>query len=140
MKSIDTNILVRYYAQDDALQSPLALSIFRDEPELWVTTSLTQWAVLLEFFWVLTQVDKFRFPSEHVMSVFEHLQGLPNIFIEDALSFRTAIEWCRAGLEFPDALHLAESEICSAFLTFDNRKFARRDQGLNLKPICEIPA
>jgi predicted nucleic-acid-binding protein len=135
VKSIDTNILVRYYAQDDALQSPLALSIFRDEPELWVTKT-----VLLEFFWVLTQVDKFRFSTEQFMSVFEHLQGLPNILIEDALSFRTAIEWCRAGLEFPDALHLAASETCTTFLTFDDRKFARRAQRLNLKPICEIPA
>ena len=44
------------------------------------------------------------------------------------------------GLEFPDALHLEASETCSAFLTFDDRKFARRAQGLNLKPICEIPA
>jgi predicted nucleic-acid-binding protein len=135
VKSIDTNILVRYYAQDDALQSPLALRLFRDEPELFVTKT-----VLLEFFWVLTQADKFRFLPEQVMAVFEHLQGLPNIVIEDELSLRTAIAWCRAGLEFPDALHLAASGACSAFLTFDDRKFARRAQRLNLVPICEIPA
>lgn len=135
MKSVDTNILVRYYAQDDALQSPLALRIFNDEPELFVTKT-----VLLEFFWVLTQADKFRFPAEQVMTVFEHLQDLPNITIEDELSLRTAITWCRAGLEFPDALHLAASGACSAFLTFDDRKFARRAQRLKLTPVCEIPA
>jgi predicted nucleic-acid-binding protein len=45
MKSVDTNILVRYYAQDDALQSPLALRLFRDEPKLFVTKT-----VLLELF------------------------------------------------------------------------------------------
>lgn len=135
MKSVDTNILVRYYAQDDALQSPLALHLFRDEPELFVTKT-----VLLEFFWVLTQADKFHFLPEQVMAVFEHLQGLPNIVIEDELSLRTAVAWCRAGLEFPDALHLAASEACSAFLTFDDRKFARRAQRLNLVPVCEIPA
>jgi predicted nucleic-acid-binding protein len=135
VKSIDTNILVRYYAQDDALQSPLALRLFRDEPELFVTKT-----VLLEFFWVLTQADKFRFQPEQVMAVFEHLQGLPNIVIEDELSLRTAVEWCRAGLEFPDALHLAASEACSTFLTFDGRKFGRRARRLNLAPICEIPA
>lgn len=135
MKSVDTNILVRYYAQDDALQSPFALRIFSDEPELFVTKT-----VLLEFYWVLTQAEKFRFPPEQVMTVFEHLQGLPNIVIEDELSLRTAITWCRAGLEFPDALHLAASGACSAFLTFDDRKFARRAQRLKLTPICEIPA
>lgn len=134
MKSVDTNILVRYYAQDDPLQSSLAFRIFRDEPELFVTKT-----VLLEFFWVLTQADKFRFPLEQVMAVFEHLQGLPNIVIEDELSFRTTVAWCHAGLEFPDALHLAASAACSAFLTFDDRKFSRRAQRLNLTPICEIP-
>lgn len=134
MKSVDTNILVRYYAQDDPLQSSLAFRVFRDEPELFVTKT-----VLLEFFWVLTQADKFRFPLEQVMAVFEHLQGLPNIVIEDELSFRTAVAWCHAGLEFPDALHLAASAACSAFLTFDDRKFSRRAQRLNLTPICEIP-
>ena len=96
--------------------------------------------VLLEFFWVLTQAVKFRFLPEQVMAVFEHLQGLPNIVIEDELSLRTAIAWCRAGLEFPDALHLAASGDCSAFLAFDDRQFARRAQRLNLVPICEIPA
>jgi len=134
VKSVDTNILVRYYAQDDPLQSSLAFRVFRDEPELFVTKT-----VLLAFFWVLTQADKFRFPREQVMAVFEHLQGLPNIVIENELSFRTAVAWCHAGLEFPDALHLAASAACSAFLTFDDRKFSRRAQRLNLTPICEIP-
>jgi predicted nucleic acid-binding protein len=87
----------------------------------------------------LTQADKFRFPPEQVMTVFEHLQDLPNIVIGDELSLRTAITWCRAGLEFPDALHLAASGACSAFLTFDDRKFARRAQRLKLTPVCEIP-
>lgn len=135
MKSIDTNILVRYYAQDDPLQSPIALRLFRNESELFVTKT-----VLLEFFWVLTQADKFRFPPNQVMAVFEHLQDLPNIVIEDELSLRTAVAGCLAGLEFPDALHLAASRACSAFLTFDDRKFARRAQHLNLTPACEIPA
>lgn len=135
MKSLDTNILVRYYAQDDALQSPLALRLFKDEPQLFVTKT-----VLLEFFWVLTRADRFCFPPEKVMAVFEHLQGLPNIVIEDELSLRTAIAWCRVGIEFPDALHLAASGACSAFLTFDDRKFARRAKRLNLAPICVVPA
>jgi len=134
MKSIDTNILVRYYAQDDQLQSNITLMIFNEEPELFVTKT-----VLLEFFWGLTQAEKFRFAIEQVMAVFENLQGLPNVLIEDDLSLRTAILSCRAGLEFPDALHLAASGACSTFLTFDDRKFARRAQRLNLVPTCEIP-
>jgi len=110
------------------------LRLFRDEPELFVTKT-----VLLELFWVLTQAEKFRFLPEQFMVVFEHLQGLPNIVIEDEFSLRTAIAWCDAGLEFPDALHLAAYSDCSAFLTFDDRRFARRAQRLNLVPLCEIP-
>lgn len=134
MKSVDTNILVRYYAQDDVLQSALALAVFRDEPQLFVTKT-----VLLEFFWVLSQAEKFRFPTEQVMAVFEHLQGLPNVTIEDAASLKSAITDCRSGLEFADALHLAASKQCNAFVTFDDRKFARRAHRLNLMPPCEIP-
>lgn len=134
MKSVDTNILVRYYAQDDDLQSPLAMRLFRDEAELFVTKT-----VVLEFFWVLTQAEKFLFPVEQVMAVLEHLQDLPNVAIEDGLTLRAAITWCRAGLEFADALHLAASKDCSAFLTFDDRKLARRAKRLGLAPVCEIP-
>jgi predicted nucleic-acid-binding protein len=134
VKSVDTNILVRYYAQDDALQSPIAMRIFSDQPVLFLTKT-----VLLEFFGMLTLAEKCRFPPEKVMTVFEHLQDLPNIMIEDELSLRTDITWCRAGLEFPVALLLAASGACSAFLTFDDRKFARRAQHLKLTPVCEIP-
>ena len=73
------------------------------------------------------------------MTVFEHLQGLPNVIIEDDVSLQTAIIGCRAGLEFADALHLAASKQCDAFVTFDDRKFARRALQLNLMPPCEIP-
>ena len=134
MKSVDTNILVRYYAQDDDLQSPLAMRLFRDEAELFVTKT-----VVLEFFWVLTQAEKFLFPVEQVMTVLEHLQDLPNVAIEDGLTLRAAIAWCRSGLEFADALHLAASKDCSAFLTFDDRKLASRAKRLGLAPVCEIP-
>jgi len=74
-----------------------------------------------------------------VKSVFAHVQGLPNVIIEDDTWLRTAIAWCRAGLEFADALHLAASKQCHVFVTFDDLKFARRAQGLNLLPLCEIP-
>ena len=134
MKSVDTNILVRYYAQDDVLQSTLALAVFRDEPQLFATKT-----VLLEFFWVLSQAEKFCFPNEQVMAVFEHLRGLPNVTIEDDASLQMAIAGCRAGLEFADALHLVASKQCNAFVTFDDRKFARRAQRLNLMTSCEIP-
>jgi predicted nucleic-acid-binding protein len=134
MKSLDTNVPVRYYAQDDPVQSSVAMRLFVEEPKLFVPKT-----VLIEFWWVLTQAEKFRFPAAKVMAVFEHLLDLPNVEVEDEIAVSKAIEWCRAGLEFQDALHLASSEQCSAMLTFDDRRFARRVNRLGLQPPCRVP-
>lgn len=135
MKSLDTNVLVRYYAQDDPQQSPVATRLFADKQPLFVTKT-----VLIEFWWVLTQADKFHFEKLQVLSVFDHLLGLPNIVVEDESAVVDALAWCRAGLEFPDALHLASSGQCAVMLTFDDRKFARRANRLGIRPPCQIPA
>lgn len=47
MRSLDTNVLVRYYAQDDPQQSPVATRLFADKQPLFVTKT-----VLIEFWWV----------------------------------------------------------------------------------------
>jgi len=104
VKSLDTNVLVRYYAQDDPEQSPIATRLFANEQPLFVAKT-----VLIEFWWVLTQAEKFRFEKAQVLSVFDHLLGLSNIVIEDESTVVDAVVWCRAGLEFQDALHLASS-------------------------------
>ncbi len=90
--------------------------------------------------WVLTQAEKFRFEKALVLSVFDHFLGLSNIVIEDESAVRNAVVWCRAGLEFQDALHLALSSQCAVMLTFDDRKFARRANQLGIRPPCHIPA
>ncbi len=135
MKSLDTNVLVRYYAQDDPGQSLIATRLFADEQSLFVAKT-----VLIEFWWVLTQAEKFRFEKALVLSVFDHFLGLSNIVIEDESAVRNAVVWCRAGLEFQDALHLASSSQCAVMLTFDDRKFARRANQLGIRPPCHIPA
>lgn len=133
MKALDTNILVRYYTQDDPAQSPIATRIIVEEPALFVPKT-----VLIEVWWVLTQVEQFRFPPDKVMAVFEHLLGLPNVEVEDESAVVKALDWCRAGLEFQDALHLASSGHCSEMLTFDDRRFARRANRLGLRPPCRV--
>ena len=45
-----------------------------------------------------------------------------------------AVEYCRRGIDFVDALHLAASHACSDMLTFDDRGYARRAVKLGLKP------
>ncbi len=57
---------------------------------------------------------------------------------EDAV--KDAIDLHRRGIDFADALHLTSSAACSAFVTFDDRKFVRRARRLGLIPRVELPA
>ena len=134
MKALDTSVLVRYYAQDDTRQSPIATEIIAKEQALFIPKT-----VLIELWWVLTQADKFCFPAAKVVAVFKHLLGLPNIWVEDEVAVTKALAWCEAGLEFQDALHLASAENCDTMLTFDDRRFARRANRLGLYPSCQVP-
>lgn len=134
MKALDTNILVRYYAQDDPRQSPVATRLIAEESALFVSKT-----ILIEFWWVLTKAEKFRFPVDKVASVLEHLLGLPNVVVEDDGAVIKALAWCRAGLEFQDALHLSAAAQCDSMLTFDDRRFARRANRLGLHPPCLTP-
>ena len=47
--------------------------------------------------------------------------GLPRVILEDAARTAKALDWMRGGMDFADALHLAEAEGCEAFTTFDQR-------------------
>jgi len=78
------------------------------------------------------------------LELFERLfNNEPSLFVTKTVLLELfwvfAVLRCRDGLEFPDALHLAASGACSAFLTFDDRNFVRRAQRLNLTLTCEIP-
>ena len=44
------------------------------------------------------------------------------------------LDWHKAGLDFADACHLAQSQHCSQFYTFD-QKFLRKAKGLT---DCEL--
>lgn len=66
--------------------------------------------------------------------------GLPNVRGEDWEQIHTPLEWHVQGLDFADALHLAGSKACDVFLTFDDKRFARKAGRLGLTPKVQIPA
>jgi predicted nucleic-acid-binding protein len=134
VKALDTNVLVRYYAKDDAEQFQRAFATLRDEPRLFVPRT-----VILELFWVLTRVPAYSFPADKALAVIDHLMRLPNITVEDAGILDAALGWARLGVEFQDALHLAASRGCSVMLTFD-RPFRRRVTRTGIEPTCVEPA
>jgi len=136
MKSLDTNVLARFYAKDDPVQSEIAFRIMADEPSLFVTKT-----VILELFWVLSQSPAYKMPVEIVHAAIRHLISMRNVMIEDYDAVDRALEWSGQGLEFPDALHLATSQNCSEFLTFDSKRFADvvSKLGGKAKPHCTVP-
>jgi predicted nucleic-acid-binding protein len=109
--SIDTNILVRFLAEDDPPQTARAISLFANE-----TIHLSQ-TVLLEAFWVLRK--RLGLASGDVLAMLVSVTGLPNVRVEQADRFRRAVDLTSQGIDFADALHLSATPEGARFATFD---------------------
>lgn len=133
MKSVDTNILVRYYVQDEPRQGAIATRIMTEEPELFVGKT-----VVAELEWVLR--GYYELTPDRIHAALAHLLRLGNVTVEQADAVETALRYYQRGIDFTDALHLASSQHCGALLTFDDKKFARRARRLALKPPVTVPA
>lgn len=130
MRAIDTNVLARYYLQDDHAQARIASAVLAGG-DLFVPRT-----VILELEWVLRFVAEQ--PPEKVFACLAHLLGLPGVTVEDSDEIETALKFCQHGLDFSDALHLAASGACRELLTFD-RQFAARSRRRALKPSVRLP-
>jgi predicted nucleic-acid-binding protein len=119
---VDTNILVRLLTHDDPGQAAKAESVFQKD-RLFITET-----VLLETEWVLRYA--YGFSSLDIYGAFLKLCGLPNVVLSDSNRLRTALECYSEGMDFADALHLAGSQVCRAFYTFD-KKLVRKAQNLS---------
>jgi predicted nucleic-acid-binding protein len=138
MIAIDTNILARFYVNDPgdpeaALQRPIAHKLLSDSAQVFVPMT-----VVLELEWVLRAF--YGFATVDFVHVVEHLLGLPNVNVEDWARITDALAWHVKGLDFADALHLLASGHCTEFLSFDDRRFARRAKRLGVVPTVVVPA
>lgn len=111
MLAIDTNLIVRYLTGDEPRQAARARALI-DTASVFVATT-----VLLECEWVLRSVYRFR-PAE-VARALSAFAGLPNVTLENPSRIAKALEWMKGGMDFADALHLAASEGCDAFVSLD---------------------
>lgn len=134
MIGLDTNILARYYIEDEAdtKQRELARRIIEAGKPMMVCKT-----VLLELEWVLR--GYYEFERRQVVRVLQHLMSLTHVNIEDRDSVEHAMASYLAGLDFADALHHASYRACKSMLTFDDRKFARRAIRLSLVPNVKVP-
>lgn len=129
--AVDTNLLVRLYAEDHPAQAAAALAALRATAPAFVAKT-----VVLELFWVLTSVYEIKKPR--MLEVLRNLLAQDSLLLEDEQSVETAVDYYGQGLEFADAMHLATARDCDRLLTFDD-KLARRVNRLRLAPACEVP-
>ena len=120
MTGIDTNIIIRFLTGDHPEQSAKAKSVFKNGG-LFIPDT-----VLLESEWVLRHA--YGFSPSAIHEAFTKLCGLPNVALTNPHRVMTALRWYSNGLDFADALHLAASQGCRIFYTFD-QKLVRKAQG-----------
>ena len=137
MIGLDTNVLARYYIQDGsdgeaAKQREAARRLMESGKPLMVCKT-----VLLELEWVMR--GYYKFSTEQISRVMNHLLTLPQVTIEDRKSIAQALSHCQAGLELADALHHASYRDCDSMASFDDKQFARRSRRMGLIPRVVVP-
>jgi predicted nucleic-acid-binding protein len=126
---LDTNVLVRYFGQDDVQQSPQADAILdsltADHPG-WVGL-----AAVLELVWVMTSVKGAG--RVIIADTLDQLLAMEAMTVEQASTLANAVQRFRSGkAEFADCLIAASAQNagCGRTLTFD--RIAARDAGMEL--------
>jgi predicted nucleic-acid-binding protein len=119
--ALDTNVVVRFLTRDDPAQAIRAKALIENGAAFVPRT------VVLETEWVLRTI--YRFKRDAIAAGLTKLLGLPGVEIEDRPTVARALDWCRQGLDFADALHLASSVQAQAFATFD-RALQRKARGI----------
>ena len=122
MIGVDTNVIVRLLTGDDPSQSAKARALFKNH-DIFISDT-----VMLETEWVLRYA--YDFEPAAIQKAFFDLCGLPNVVLPHPHQMLTALQWFSAGMDFADALHLAASQDCRTFLTFD-QKMVKRAKGLS---------
>ncbi len=125
MLAVDTNLLVRILVKDDLDQALAARNLVLS------TDVLVTMTVLLETEWVLRSA--YQASKSDVIKKLRAFMGLETVKVRDPAAVRRAFDAAEAGLEFADAVHLAEAEGCEAFVTFDKALVRTAERaGLNM--------
>ena len=117
MIALDTNVLARFYLNDEPVQAQIAARLLMEEDVFIPKT------VLLELEWVMRGAA--QVPAAGIAKSFSHLLGLPNVRVEDEAAVRAALKAFAQGLDFADALHAAASAGADRFVTFDTKLVKR---------------
>lgn len=119
MIGIDTNVLVRYLAQDDPVQSPRATRLIEQEMSERVPGYISL-PVLLETCWVLKRL--YRATEEEVLATLRDLLDTRQVVVSQRAVVSAALaRLAEDGGDFSDALiaGCAAGAGCDRIVTFD---------------------
>jgi len=117
MIAVDTNIIIRFLTHDDDTQYKKAFSVF-NKNEIFIADT-----VILETEWVLRFA--YKFDTEVIASALVNLFGLKNVHLSSPSYVEQAVQWYKQGVDFSDAMHLAQCQKYEKFYTFDKAFVAR---------------
>lgn len=120
MLAVDTNLVVRLLANDDAAQARRAAALFASE-QIFISKT-----VLLESEWVLR--FSYELSPKVILQALRNIIGLPNVMVEQQREIAEALDGFERGFDFADALHLASSRRAGKFATFDKKLIKRAEK------------
>jgi predicted nucleic-acid-binding protein len=116
---LDTNVLVRYLAQDDARQAGIASRLIENELST-ARPGFVSLITLCELAWVLA--DCYDVDKPRLLEIFETLLGSRQILVQDAeLVWKALRSWERSSADFSDAIigQVLVASGCEKVVTFD---------------------
>lgn len=116
MRALDTNILVRLLAKDNAEQLALARQLVGEPCFIGPT-------VLLETVWVLQ--SGYHYADLEIVERLQPILQIDTVSVFDAQAVSWVLERFERGADFADMMHLVQSGPSSSFATFDRKLAAQ---------------
>jgi predicted nucleic-acid-binding protein len=129
MIGLDTNVLVRYVAQDDPRQSPKATALIESLSD--TEQGFISLVAIVELVWVMQ--DCYQASKEEVVSILEKLLRVRTLKVENAeIVLRALHVYSRSNADFADCVieRSAADANCMHTTTFDSK--AAKSAGMRL--------
>lgn len=129
MTGIDTNVLVRYLAQDDEAQMRGVMAMLLKRNATFFVPDL----VLVEVDWVLSTL--YHWTPDEVAESFGRLLTVQNLIFEDEGRIRSALRALRQGADLSDELIVDRCRAmgCKTLASFD-KGMLKRHRGFVVSP------
>ena len=121
MIALDTNILVRFFAGDDPVQSPIAKRLILDELTA-QQLGYVSLPVIVELIWVLERTYKLL--TSEVREAIAGLLEAPTLTVEQGDVIAKALLWEHEHIADAIIHLIGQANGCTKTVTFD-KKFAR---------------